>query len=87
VVQEIAMTYIPASDAAVYKTSAITRLTAEQRVRAQQQQQPASFTRSEQAAVAASSTIEKANNGTKTVISIGRAAKGRRRTRKPNVDR
>ena len=62
--QEIAMTYIPATDAAVYKTSAITRMVAgkeeEERPPPQPPQPPLQ-----------PPTIEKANGGGTTVISIG----------------
>ena len=57
------MTYIPATDAAVYKTSAITRMVAgkeEERPPPQPPQPPPP-----------PSTIEKANGGGTTVISIG----------------
>ena len=73
------MTYIPATDAAVYKTSAITRMAAEGGPRRGGEEEEEGEEKVARPPTPpppppplgeASSTIEKANNGT-TVISIG----------------
>ena len=58
------MTYIPATDAAVYKTSAITRMVAQGGGKEEERPPP-------QPPLQPPPTIEKANGGGTTVISIG----------------